>query len=202
MPAAGSVVAASGVRGTGSAVTDTARASAHTGTRSAARAGTTVRLATKPNGAPVDDPVRRSGGKVRAKPARDTGVESEEEQNASPRPLNPCHLVDAQQAGRILRSSHVEVQTAPQGPTCIYTPSGRPTAAVTVVIEPTTAAELARHGRLVGRLTLASRRAYCVKYGAAVLYAQLPDGSAMAVSAPCAIAAQFAALALPRLAHA
>lgn len=203
---AGSAGAAAGALISGAAPATTAGAAGAAGTSVAAETGkgrthgVRLRIATKPNGAAVNDPVHRGKRVLRAKPDSDAGPEKKPT-NASATTFNPCHLVNARQAAQILHTSHVQIQTAPQGPTCIYTPSGHG-AAVTLVVEPIEAAKLAHQGRLVGHLTLASHHAYCVKYGTSVLYAQLSDGSALAVSAPCAIAARFATLALPRLAQA
>ena len=88
--------------------------------------------------------------------------------------------------------------TAPQGPTCIY--EQRRDRAVTLAVEARDFEAIRRGSRPLARVRVDDRNGYCVEYGSVMMYVPLASGRVLNITAPCTIAARFAAKALPRLA--
>ena len=138
-------------------------------------------------------------GPARARPPYE-GTNDDELNSSGAKPLNPCALVTRSEARAILGQPIADPLRAPQGPTCIYEPRDAKTF-VTVTVEPARSSALRQpHRGGVIRLTLAGHRAYCVRYGTLIMLVPLSGGRVLNVTAPCPIAARFAAKALPRLA--
>lgn len=115
------------------------------------------------------------------------------------RPSNPCALVTMAQAQAIMQSAIRAPVLAPQGPTCIYA-SRASMQQVTISILSglhATAYEATLRDRM--RVKVGGRHAYCGVAGGPTLRMPLRDGRLIDVSAPCPIAAAFAADALSRL---
>jgi hypothetical protein len=134
--------------------------------------------------------------------ARGIGNEPNDEVNASgAKTQNPCTLVSRAEAQAIVGKPVGEPTEAPQGPTCIYQAQGAKSY-ITLAVESKDFSKIEPQSQLHGRmsLTIAGHAAYCGTAGAQTLIVPLPDGKFMAVSAPCPVAASFAAKALGRLA--
>lgn len=112
--------------------------------------------------------------------------------------FTPCNLVTKTQAQAILGSRILTPKEASLGPTCIYqTP--RATKFVTLAVQSADMADLKRRLREIRRVEISSRPAFCGRLGQAVLYLPLAGVRVLSISAPCATAQRFAAIALSRL---
>jgi hypothetical protein len=137
-------------------------------------------------------------GKVQK--GRATPAGSDDDLNASHSiAQNPCSLVTRAEAQAIIGARITRTVAAPQGPTCIYTPKGSK-AEITLAVETMSFAQITRQLKDARSLHVAGRGAYCGKLGTPMLFVALPAGRVLNVTAPCAIARQFAATALGRIA--
>jgi hypothetical protein len=112
--------------------------------------------------------------------------------------FTPCNLVSKAQARAILGAAIQDPLEAPQGPTCIYrTRDGK--AFITLAVQPLRFSKL--KAQLADRraVTIASRTAYCGRYGQPMLYLPLSSGRVLSVAARCAVAKKFATTALGQL---
>jgi hypothetical protein len=122
-----------------------------------------------------------------------------ERQSARPESrFSPCNLVTRAQARQIVGAPLEEPVEAPQGPTCIYQSKSGKTF-VAVAVQPVSFDELRRQMYVRRRVQVADRAAWCGTLGQPVLYVPLPDRRVLSVAAPCSVARQFAAQAVPRL---
>jgi hypothetical protein len=110
----------------------------------------------------------------------------------------PCKLVSQAQAQAIVGRPVGTPVEAPLGPTCIYRPVGSKSF-ITLAVEPNDLAKVRRQIRDRTRLDVRGRKAYCGTYGQPTVFVPLANGHVLAITAPCAIGAKFAATALPRL---
>jgi hypothetical protein len=155
----------------------------------------------RPSSQPVGRDIVSDQGAHHIAKARGIGNEPNDEVNASgAKAQNPCTLVTASEAQAIVGKPVGEPTEAPQGPTCIYRPQGAKNY-ITLAVESKDFSKIEPQSQLHGRmsLTVAGHAAYCGTAGAQMLIVPLPGGKFMAVSAPCPIAASFAAKALSRL---
>jgi hypothetical protein len=112
--------------------------------------------------------------------------------------VTPCALVSRVQAQSIVGVKLLEPLEAPQGPTCIYrTTSGKNV--LTVAVQPADIKHLKRQMRDRHRVNISDKLGYCGTFGRPTLYMELSRDRVLSVSAPCAMARQFAAKALPHL---
>jgi hypothetical protein len=134
--------------------------------------------------------------------ARGVGTEPNDEVNSSgAKEQNPCTLVSASEAQAIVGKPVGQPTEAPQGPTCIYRPEGAKSF-ITLAVESKNFSKIEPQSQLHSRisLTVGAHAAYCgTAGGAPTLIVPLSRGKFMAVSAPCPVAASFAAKALSRL---
>jgi hypothetical protein len=131
--------------------------------------------------------------------ATPTPTTSHDDAAAPPTQFNPCTLVSVAEAQTIVGSELTGRIEAPLGPTCIYKlSSSKP--GITVTVESLSLSQVTRNMARPKTLIVGSRRAYCGRLGAEMLFAPLAKGRVLNVTAPCAIARRFAALALTRLA--
>jgi hypothetical protein len=189
--------ASSAVNGTSSSAAPSASASSPALAAGAAAAGGHVR----PSSQPVGRDIISSQEDHHIAKARGIGNEPNDEVNASgAKTQNPCTLVSASEAQAIVGKPVGEPTEAPQGPTCIYRPQGA-TSFITLAVESKDFSKIEPQSQLHGRmsLTVDGHPAYCGTAGAQTLIVPLLGGKFMAVSAPCPLAASFAAKALSRL---
>jgi hypothetical protein len=120
-------------------------------------------------------------------------------QSSKPRTrVTPCALVTRAQAQSIVGVKLLEPLEAPQGPTCIYrTTSGKNV--LTVAVQSADIKHLKRQMRDRHRVSISDKFGYCGTFGRPTLYMKLSRDRVLSVSAPCAMARQFAAKALPQL---
>jgi hypothetical protein len=192
--------ASSAVNGTNSSAAPSASASSSAAAAVAAggEGGGRVR---RPSSQPVGRDIVSDQGAHHIAKARGIGNEPNDEVNASgAKTQNPCTLVSASEAQAIIGKPVGEPTEAPQGPTCIYRPQGA-TSFITLAVESKDFSKIEPQSQLHGRmsLTVDGHAAYCGTAGAQTLIVPLPGGKFMAVSAPCPLAASFAAKALSRL---
>jgi hypothetical protein len=112
--------------------------------------------------------------------------------------FTPCNLVSEARAAKILGGPIQQPLLAPQGPTCIYR-SRDGKGFVTVAVQVASFKQLESHVREAQRFNVSGRSATCGKLGQPVLYVGLKSGRVLSVAAPCDIARQFAASAVPQL---
>lgn len=112
--------------------------------------------------------------------------------------VNPCTLVNLHEAKSITGGAVVSTLEAPLGPTCVYQLKHR-RSSITLTVETSSYSFLTRSIKKGQRLHISGREALCGQLGSPTLYAQLPGGRVLHVTAPCPIAQQFAAQALRRL---
>lgn len=112
--------------------------------------------------------------------------------------VNPCSLVSGAEAAAILSAPVARPVEEPMGPTCVYrTTSG--TATVTVSIQTLDVNQVRPLMQNVVVAAEAGHTTYCGNYGQPTLLAPLTRPSALEIVAPCPVAQQFAARALPRI---
>jgi hypothetical protein len=139
----------------------------------------------------------RAGRRVQS--ARPTPSSSNDDVSATgAKPINPCSLVSTAEAKTITGGAITQRVEAPLGPTCIYRGTGAK-ANITLAVELQSFSQITRTMRGGRAVTLNSRRAYCGRLGAQMLFVRLPAGQVLNVTAPCTIARRFAAVALEHL---
>lgn len=112
---------------------------------------------------------------------------------------NPCALVTKAQAQAIMQSATRAPVLAPQGPTCVYASrDSKQQVTISILSGPRAFAHRARLSDRM-RVKVGGRHAYCGVAGGPTLRMALGRGRVIDVSAPCPIAAAFAADALSRL---
>lgn len=114
--------------------------------------------------------------------------------------IDPCTLVSRSQAQAIVHGPVATPVSAPQGPTCIYTPRRGPSP-ITLAIEGRAFSKVRQSKHLQHRIAVevSGRTAYCGIAGTPTLLLPLPQGRLLVIAAPCPIAASFAETALPRI---
>jgi hypothetical protein len=110
----------------------------------------------------------------------------------------PCKLVSKAEARAIVGGPIATPQEAPLGPTCIYQPLGAKSF-ITLAVETVDFAKTKSQIRHLSRVTVRGRTAYCGDYGRPTTFVPLARGQVLNITAPCALGAQFAAKALPRI---
>jgi hypothetical protein len=153
-------------------------------------------------------PIPRLLGSDRVIPSRSGPVKAREqagmvddEVNASgAKTLNPCTLVSRTQAQAILGKPVGQPLDAPQGPTCIYKAQGAKSF-VTLAVEAAHFSTLKPQAQLRDRILVpvAGHTAYCGVAGAPTMIVPLTAGRYLTVTAPCPLAASFAAEALSHI---
>lgn len=122
-----------------------------------------------------------------------------ERQSRKPRRrFTPCNLVTESQARAIVGAPIEQPLEAPQGPTCIYR-SRKGERFISLAVQSLNFDKLKPQIRQRQRFEISNRTAYCGQYGQRMLYMPLARGRVLSVAAPCSLARQFAAKALPRL---
>jgi hypothetical protein len=140
------------------------------------------------------DKVGKAGETQRARhPAGDN------EKVGTPRALNPCTLVSVPQAQSFTGGAVSAAIEAPLGPTCVYRSSGNSKTQITLALQANNATQLTKHLARREEMTVSGHRAYCGHLGTQLLVVPLANGQMLSVTAPCAVARQFATAALSRL---
>jgi hypothetical protein len=138
-------------------------------------------------------------GPVKARPPQPGTID--DEINASgAKKVNPCALVSRSEAQAIVKGPVATPVDAPQGPTCLYRrKDGK--GLITLAVQATNFSKVQPQSTLRDRVsvTVHGHTAYCGLAGVPTLIVPLANGRFLTVSAPCPIAASFAAKALARI---
>jgi hypothetical protein len=129
------------------------------------------------------------------------GTVDDEINSSGAKPLDPCALVSREEAQAILHKPVGKPVSAPQGPTCIYSPQSSKSV-VTLAVESQKFSKVEPQAQLRDRMsvTVSGHTAYCGVAGTPTMILPLSAGRFLAISAPCPIAATFAAKALTHIA--
>jgi len=111
--------------------------------------------------------------------------------------VNPCSLVSLSQARALAGTAIAGRFEAPLGPTCVYKLS-HSKSEITLTVQSLPSSQLIHAMKNPASLSVAGHRAYCG--GSRNLILPLRRGQVLSVSAPCAIAARFATVAVKHLA--
>jgi hypothetical protein len=152
----------------------------------------------RPLGAGADIVSSSHTGPVKARtPA---GAIDDEVNASGAKTINPCTLVSRAEAQAILGKPVGQPVSAPQGPTCIYKPQGK-TPVVTLAVESLHFSTTKPQAQLRDRMsvTVSGHTAYCGVAGDPTMILPLPAGRFLDVTAPCPLAAAFAAKALSHI---
>jgi hypothetical protein len=137
-------------------------------------------------------------GPTKSQRARATPYTTSDDQSSTAAvALNPCTLVSLSQAQALTGGAVTSRIVAPLGPTCIFHQSRSRTNITLALV--TESAAVARHLSRRSTLRVGGRQAYCGTLGSTVLLLPLSRNQLLNVTAPCAVAQRFAALALSRL---
>jgi hypothetical protein len=130
--------------------------------------------------------------------SRSTGGQEASEPSVEEGAIEPCSLVSEDEAASILEGN-VNVTEGLQGPTCIYSKHGSNLQVAVGVTETTPLPNLRRRPDKASRVQVGDHTGWCLRYGSSSLEVPLGDGRVLDVTAPCATATRFAALALERV---
>ena len=161
--------------------------------------GTATEAAAQPVIAPAHR--GRSGRREPAGSPRATGRRAPSprlQRQLAPSAARPCSLVTKAQARTILGLPVLAPIEAPQGPTCIYQ-SRSHERFVTLSVQGVEFGQIRRKLGDGRQISIGDRTGYCGTYGGKMLYVPLGRGRVLSVAAPCKLASEFAARALPRL---
>ncbi|HVX33822.1 MAG TPA: hypothetical protein VHA80_11840 [Solirubrobacterales bacterium] len=123
------------------------------------------------------------------------GHDTDEVSATGAKPVRPCALVRRAQAENIL-GGKVKIAEHLQGPTCVFSGSGRE---VTLVVMEARLKPIVAAARDAKPLTLAGHRAWCLRYETTSVVAAVGKGRVLQVAGACPAAARFAAAALRRI---
>lgn len=137
-----------------------------------------------------------------AKGKNPPGMPDDEVNPSGAKPVDPCSLVSRSEAQSLDRQPIVSAIDAPQGPTCVYTPHQG--SLITLALVGRQFSTVRRSSQLHHRFDVhvGAHAAYCGEAGATgtpTMVVPLSQGRLLVITAPCPIAASFAATALPRI---
>lgn len=112
--------------------------------------------------------------------------------------FTPCGLVSRAQASAILGAKVAIPTEAPQGPRCIYR-ANRSRGFVTVAVLNGTLKQATHGQQRRSAISVAGRTGVCGTLGHTELSIAVSGGRVLSIAAPCGIAKQFAAKAIPQL---
>lgn len=124
-----------------------------------------------------------------------SGRDTDEVSVTGAKPVKPCALVTKREAEAILGAG-VKVSERLQGPTCVYSGSGRE---VALVVMQGSLKQL-RGGAITSTaVPVGGRNGYCLRYESTSVVVAAGAGRVLQVTGPCAAGVRFAAAALRRL---
>jgi hypothetical protein len=126
-----------------------------------------------------------------------TGHDTDEESASGTKPIKPCTLVTRKEAKAILGGA-VKMEEHPQGPTCVYTSSGRE---ITMALMELSLKPLVSGARKSTPLTVRGHQAYCIRYETTSVVTNVGNGKILQVTGPCQADVRFVSAALPRIPH-
>jgi hypothetical protein len=124
-----------------------------------------------------------------------SGHDTDEVSVTGAKPVKPCALVTKREAEGILGAG-VKVSERLQGPTCVYSGSGRE---VTLVVMKGSLGKLRSGAKTSTPVTVGGRSGYCLRYESTSVVVGAGSGRVLQVTGPCAAGVRFAAAALRRL---
>jgi hypothetical protein len=125
------------------------------------------------------------------------GNDTDEESVSGTKPIKPCALVTRKEAKAILGGT-VKMEEHPQGPTCVYTSSGRE---ITMAVMELPLKPLVSGARKSTPLTIRGHQAYCIRYETTSVVTGVGHGKILQVTGPCQADVRFVSAALPRIPH-
>jgi hypothetical protein len=148
----------------------------------------------------VDQVRASSTTPVKARPPA-PGTDDDEVNATGAKTVNPCALVSRAEAQTIIGKPVANAVEAPQGPTCVYSPAGAKSL-ITLAVQSAHFSKIQPQSQLRDRISVKvhGHTAYCGVVGTPTMIVPLPAGRYLSVTAPCPIAASFAAKALSRIA--
>jgi hypothetical protein len=142
------------------------------------------------------DNVTANGGSIEIATAGFPGGHDTDEVSATgSKPIPPCSLVPKKKAEAILGAG-VTVEERPQGPTCVYSGSGRE---VDLVIEKVPLKSLKNGASSARAVTILDRSGWCLRYQETSVVIGVGAGRILQVTGACQAGVRFAAGALPRI---
>jgi hypothetical protein len=144
-----------------------------------------------------NDKVTKSEGTVIATGQFPTGHDTDEESASGTKPIKPCALVTRREAKTILGGT-VKMEEHPQGPTCVYTSSGRE---ITMAVMELPLKPLVSGARKSTPVTIRGHQAYCIRYETTSVVTNVGGGKILQVTGPCQADVRFVSAALPRIPH-
>lgn len=143
-----------------------------------------------------DDTVTKDEGVTEIETAEyPNGHDTDEVSVTGRKPIKPCQLVTVKQANHIL-GGNVKIAERPQGPTCVYTGSGRE---ISLVVEEVPLKSLIKGARRARPLTVLGQRAWCLRYEMSSVVTSVGKGRVLQITGPCQAGVRFAAAAIPRV---
>jgi hypothetical protein len=143
-----------------------------------------------------DDTVTKDEGVTEISSAKfPNGHDTDEVSVTGRKPIKPCSLVTAKQANAIL-GGHVKKSEHLQGPTCVFSGSGRQ---VSVVVEEVPLKPLVNGARNAHPLTVMGQKAWCLHYEMSSVVTSVGKGRVLQITGPCQAGVRFAAAAIPRV---
>jgi hypothetical protein len=124
-----------------------------------------------------------------------SGHDTDEVSVTGAKPVKPCALVTKGEAEGILGKG-VRVSEELQGPTCVYSGSGRQ---VALVVEMGSVKQLREGARSSSPVAIGGHSGYCLRYETTSVVVAAGSGRVLQVTGPCAAGVRFAAAALKRL---
>lgn len=124
-----------------------------------------------------------------------SGHDTDEVSVTGAKPVKPCALVTKTEAEGILGKG-VKVSERLQGPTCVYSGSGRQ---VALVVEMGSLKKLREGAKTSTPVAVGSHSGYCLRYESTSVVVGAGAGRVLQVTGPCAAGVRFAEAALKRL---
>ena len=143
-----------------------------------------------------DDAVTKDEGVTEISSAKfPNGHDTDEVSVTGRKPIKPCSLVTAKEANAIL-GGNVKMSEHLQGPTCVYSGSGRQ---ISLVVEEVPLKPLVNGARNAHPLTVKGQKAWCLHYEMASVVTSVGKGRVLQITGPCQAGVRFAAAAIPRI---
>lgn len=124
-----------------------------------------------------------------------TGHDTDEENASGKHVIKPCPLVSVHQAEGILGGG-VSRTEGMQGPTCIFTGSGRE---ISLSLQEVSLAKLRKGARKTTKVNVAGRPGWCLRYEKTEVAVAAGHNQVLVVTGPCQAGVRFAADALAML---
>jgi hypothetical protein len=143
-----------------------------------------------------DDAVTKDEGVTEISSAKfPNGHDTDEVSVTGRKPIKPCSLVTGKEANAIL-GGNVRKSEHLQGPTCVFSGSGRQ---ISLVVEEVPLKPLVNGARKAQQLTVKGQKAWCLHYEMSSVVTSVGKGRVLQITGPCQAGVRFAAAAIPRI---